>query len=117
MAEAAASLGAAWQRFEGANALIMAAAKPFYADLGRDGVAELAREMNADFSSPKPYVGAAIVDAGLTLQSNHFQHISSRWKGTTTEKQPPLPQYVDERNAVLRRMVEPIEPQNVGEAA
>jgi len=117
MAEAAAALGAAWQRFEKANADITATAKPFLPDLGMEGIRNLANELTGDFHSAKPYVGHALIDAGLKLSSNHFTESHSRFRGSSNEKAPPLPRYVEERNAVIRRMIEPIEPQDLGAAA
>lgn len=110
IAEAAAVLGAAWLRFDAASQAVVDAVRPYSSDLGTDGVRELRDGLFGDFNSPKPFIGHALVDAGLKLSSVHFAEPHARTRGIGSGPVQTLSEFVEGRNRFVRNAVAAVEP-------
>lgn len=96
LADAAQTLARAHQRFEAANAGIVAAVAPFGQDIGKDMRSDLSGVLKGEFYSILPLVGGIMADAGLVMSTNNFTKASFRQQARS------LPEYIEHLNDKIR---------------
>ncbi|MCB4861121.1 hypothetical protein K7W03_16135 [Sphingobium sp. PNB] len=95
-------LGETWQQYEAAAKGAIEAARPYGSNLGADAFRHLRDVLTGDFHSAKPNLGAAMVDAGLSLQKADFPAAHMR---SGMHRDQTLVEFTEKRNAMARAAV------------